>query len=284
MKRALLTIIVLAFFAACERDFDELKDTDQRSVTFRIGLDGLFSNVLEPSGGDFSMDIPVVLDARHRIRVNAFCYNEEGDLVDHRSSLTTLDGKLELKFRHLKKTKQYQFVFLADVVEYNGGSDFFEVWYQMKTKKLDDFYLKIIEGKERAIENIVCRAVVSAIPDNQEMDVNLSPITYNGYLSFVNTNGVEKVTGAVLSYRSLYVSSLQGIVRAYYPFEVIQNGGEIPPYLITASRPDTGFSIKIVRYLPDRKDSVSCNFQNMMCQPFVVTVDCQNLTTNCVYY
>lgn len=286
MRKTLWIWMVFALcMTSCEPNFDEIRDTDQRSVTFHVNLDNFFSDVLVDSNGDFHYEDGTALDDHHRIRITMHCFDDKGDLVEKSTLFSTVGGKPTFSIKHIDKNRQYKFIFLADVVQYNSEIDFYETWYQLMNSHLDQFYLTALDRKALAIENTVRRNVTELYPDNQEMEVILTPVTNNGYIVFVNPDSTSKVSGTVLLYQSMYANTLNGITRVYYPYDIPKQNGHIPTLPVTATSPDNNIVLKVVTQFGSHKDSVIRTFPNTNHKPFVVTVDCHNLDAiDCVYY
>lgn len=286
MKKTLWFWTALAVcLTACEPNFDEIRDTDQRSVTFHVNLENFFSDILVNTNGEYHFGDDSSLDDLHRIRITLYCYDDNGDLVERSTIFTSVGEKPAFTIKHIDKKRPYKFIFLADVVRYNSEIDFYETWYQLLTSHWNKFYLTALDRKAVAIENTMRRSITELYPDNQEMEVELTPVTNNGYIVFINPESTTKVSGSVLLYQSLYANNLNGITRVYYPYDIPKQNGQIPTLPVVATTPDNNIILKVITQFGSQKDSVIRNIPNASHRPFVVTVDCQNLDAiDCVYY
>jgi len=285
MKKLIWIGIMLFCLVSCERNFDEIADTDQREVTFHVSLENFFSDVLVHNNEDFFFGDNSCLDAQHRIRVTMHCFDDKGELVEKSTIFTTLDDEPTVTIKHLDKNRQYSFIIMADVVKYNTDIDFYETWYQLKTSKWNEFYLTALVRDASAIQNTFHRSVFQLYPDNQDMKIELTPATNNGYVLFVNPGYITKVSGTVLLYQSLYAHNLHGITRVYHTYEIPKQDGAFSTLPITATTPDDVIQFKVITQFGSQKDSIVRNISNVNHRPFVVAVDCQDLSAiKCVYY
>lgn len=286
MKRVLCLILILFLFSACERNFDELNDTEQRSVTFSFNTDGFFDEVLVFEDGVCSLGDYSGMDEQHRIRVNGYCYDGKGELVGQETLFAKLGEKSELKFKHLYQDLEYQFIFLADVVQFRSVDDYYETWYQLKIRRKEQFYLASFELEVPAKYNVVKRKIMNAKPSNQTLEVDMEPVTYNGYVEFVNLNSnVQKVCAYTGTYQSLYVTSLQGIIfkGKYYENADPHQIATIVP--ITATMADNEVLIDARLYRPSATDSTIQSISTTNHRRFFATFDCQTMNiTSCCYY
>lgn len=284
MKHTLWILWLGLFLTSCERNFDEIRDTDLRFVEFSFDLRDMFSNVLVETTDGFSLGDHSGLDNRHKVRVSARCYDPEGELVEKATVFTTLDGQPGIRIKHLDKNKEYRFVFLADIVEYYSNDNYFETWYQLNDKTIDNFYITAFEKADNAKYNVVNHSVISLFPENQTVEVTLTPITINGYVVFTNYENKDKIEGYTGCYQLLRVNSMRGqtIKGSYYECDDLSNDAVKVP--VTATLADNSILLDIRVRGGNHTDSTECSFQTSH-RPFVTTVDCHELKIlDCVNY
>lgn len=284
MKKLLLLLFPLLFLA-CEPDFDELRDTDQRYVTFDVDLTNMFSDLLVESEGGFSLGDVSSLDPRYRIRITAYCYDYK-DLVKSYTFFSTPSECPEITFRHLAKDKEYQFLFLADVVRFNSEADYYETWYQMKTTDLSQFYLISFDRSDTAIYNKVNRSMVSLVPENQREKVVPTSATYNGFINFMNLESIDKIDVYFMSYSKWYAQTLVGmqkLTKVYELYNLHHEGDRLFP--TTLCMADRQASMIIKTYSSAGIDSTTVKILDGSRRPFVVDFDCQSMkVTSSIYY
>jgi hypothetical protein len=218
------------------------------------------------------------------VRVTARCYDAAGELVDKTTVFTTLDGRPEMRIKHLDKNKEYRFLFLADVVEYYSDDNYFEVWYQLNDSKIDNFYITAFERKDTAKYNVVNRSVANLYPGNQTVEVTLTPITYNGYVVFTNYENKDKIEGYTGCFQLLRVNSMKGqtVKGNYYECNDLSN--DVVKVPVTATLADNRVLLDVRVRDGNHTDSTECSIQTSG-MPFVTTVDCQELKIiDCVNY
>lgn len=285
MRKTLWLWIALAVcLSACEPDFDEIRDTDQRSVTFAVDVSNMFANVLVPEGDGFVLGDNSGLDDHHRVRVTVRCYDLAGQLVDMATLFTTMDARPEIRIRHLDKNKEYQFVLLADVVEFYSEDNFYETWYQLNDKTIENFYITVFHRNDTAKYNVVSRSIMNLYPENQIVEVDLSPVTYNGYIVFTNYENKDKIEGYTGCYQLFRVYSMQGknIKGSYYECGNLSENKVMVP--VTATLADNTVLLDVRVRAGNQSDSTECSFQTSH-RPFVTTVDCQELkVVDCTNY
>lgn len=276
-----LWIVLAACISACEPNFDEIRDTDQRSVTFEVDVSNMFANVLVPEGDGFVLGDNSGLDDHHRVRVTVRCYDLAGQLVDKSEIFTTLDDKPEMKFQHLDRNKQYSFIFLADVVEYYSDNDFYEIWYQLNDSKIEDLYLITVARSDTSKYNVIRTCNMTLTPENQKVAVELSPVTYNGYFVFTNMEGLPQFSCTYECGASFTLQNMKKTVSGTVKHEIDPTDGAFARIPFSASFADDNLIIRI------NGPSIVLNrvISNQCHRPFVVFVDCSTLIiSDCVYY
>lgn len=279
-----LWIVLAACISACEPNFDEIRDTDQRSVTFEVDVSNMFANVLVPEGDGFVLGDNSGLDDHHRVRVTVRCYDLAGQLVDRATLFTTMDARPEIRIRHLNKNQEYQFVFLADVVEFYSEDNFYETWYQLNDKTIENFYITVFHRNDTAKYNVVSHSIMNLCPENQIVVTDMSPVTYNGYIVFTNYENKDKIEGYTGCYQLLRVYSMQGknIKGSHYEYGNLSDNKVMVP--VTATLADNTVLLDVHVRAGNQSDSTECSFQTSH-RPFVATVDCQELkVVDCTNY
>ena len=279
-----ISLLVL-LLVSCERDFDELKDTDQRYITFALNTNGLFSDVLTFKEDGFVMGQDTILGDNHCLRFVTYCYSNRGRLVQKITTLSLPNQKALATIKHLYKDSIYRFVFFADVVEKIEPSEYLERWFHLDVSDLKQFYIISFEQDSIAKNNILKMDTMSLSPRNQIVDVDFFSLATNGYCVFNNTTNIDKVSGYASRYLSFSTATLGGMVSGGndYTFYTFRQSEFILP--VTATRADNGHKIVVITQTLSDIDTSKCSFSNINHRPFVVTVDCQTKKiTNCEYY
>ena len=285
MKKILL-LSLLAACLACQDDFDELKDSSQRQITFTLDTSDFFDHVLVASNGGYRLGAAASIDADYRLRLTGYCYDRSDSLVQRQSLLASQLGKQSVSFAHLLNSETYHFVFVADVVRHDPYVDYYEKWYQMSTQHWADFYIYTSDDSDVPAYNAASLATVDASPDNQTLDVALRPITYNGYCVLTNYEGIDRLAGNVWAVMSFRLRTLGWQRRtAAHPFDYVypkETALTIPAAFCYA---DSVVNVKLKTYTVAGVDSVVFDLPNESRRPFVAVFDCQKLElTDCKYY
>lgn len=286
MKTRILLIVLLALLAsACQRDFDEVKDTEQRHILFHFNTDSLFTTTLFDDNG-YGFHTVDTIPADSRLRIMAYCYDEQNDLVCSERIVTTSLTNQYLKIRHLLQGQTYRFVFVADIVTYDPYVDYYETWFQLGTHSWKEFYIHSDTRKTDAIYNVLGDETILLQPENQEHEVFFHPISYNGYCIFNRLDSVDRLSG-YLSYcasfrlrtmKYIEITSLANEFDYHAPSSQI-----IRP--MTYSFADSIMTFKLRVNTVSGIDSAFVKIRNPKRQPFVATFDCSKPALDtCVFY
>lgn len=200
MKNKLLLIIPFLFLlASCERDFDEIADTQQRHINFIFNTDGLFTDVLSKTNDGYSLTKLMSLPTDYLLRITAYGYDLSDSLIFTKTILLDDLTRQSLKVRHLLKSEEYRFIFVADIVKSDPYVDYYETWFQLGTKRWSDFYVYSEQRHDEASLNCMASSRMIISPDNQDVEVNFKSITYNGFCVFENLEGVDRLSGYVMN-------------------------------------------------------------------------------------
>lgn len=286
MKKLLYIIYVLGLIA-CQEDFDEINDTQQRHVTFSFNAEELFSKVLTVNGGTYRIGEVNNWPADYRMRITIYGYDHLDSLVYTKTMITEHSTGQAFKVRHLLSNNTYRFVFIADVVKYDSYVDYFETWFQLGTTYWPKAYIYSDERNTDAVCNSMGFAEVKIIPGNQDTEVTFKPITYNGFCIFHDLNSIDRLSGYVM-----YCSNFNLKNRAWqkrnsltYKFDernVQKNRFVMPVSLCDA---DSVITVKIRTFTLSGADSTIIDIPNKERRPFVATFNCTTLTLDdCKYY
>lgn len=284
MKKIIILFFALTF-ASCRDNFDEWNDTDQRRISFDICTDGFFDDFLSALDEGYQKGIVYPIEDNQIIRLSAYCYDKEGNLVQNSQKLMDGLGTKSITFFHLQKDDEYRFEFFADVVEADQAVDYFETVFQLGTENINKFYLFCFQPKSLHQYNIVRHSTLRAKPGNNTMAVSLKPVTVNGYCVLCNFQDIERVNGYYAFNESFFINSMSGRMRSSrdYSYKI---GGEknIVMPITTGAISDTVL-LKIKRVMLDKVDSSYVFIDNPQNKPFVTEIDCQTLKMkSCVYY
>lgn len=273
-KLNLLLIITALLTAGCNDNFDEWNDTSQRYITFTFDSIPLSTSVLSYTNGEFRLQNSFNLDTDYLYRVVCYCYDSEGNLIDTQTKLSSQIDDTKITIKHLYKDEKYKFLFTADVVKYDQFVDYYETWFQLKTKNIDDFYIFSKERSNIPEHNIMYTASVYTSPNNSTQAVKFKQITYNGYCVFTNLENINKLSGWANYYESYYIKDFKGINRSYNLYEYFTNEEKHIVLPLTLSPVDDTIKIQMCRFTNLTKDTVTYNVNNYEHRPFVVKFDC----------
>ena len=93
MKKLLYFLCMCGIFA-CQEDFDELKDTQQRHVLFTFHVEELFSKVLVANGDTYQLGEVCELPADYRMRITVYGYDHFDSLIYEKTVLSDYSESL----------------------------------------------------------------------------------------------------------------------------------------------------------------------------------------------
>ena len=279
-------VICLIMATSCEDNFDELNDTKQRHVTFSFITDSLFSNVL-CYNGSYSLGDKEGLDSDYRLRISTYCYDSKDSLIYSDKQITEkLDGQ-KVKVRHLNEDRTYRFVFVADVVKYDSKVDYYETWFQLGTMSWTSFYFYADNRNEEAKYNVIGTQMLELQPQNQNIDIKFTPITYNGYCILNHLNTTDHLSGYVVYCSVFNLKTMQWRRRhsMAYNFDFRNPQKSVVSIPVSLSYPDSVITVKLRRNILAGIDSVLIDIPNKGCRPFVAVFDCNKLELEkCNFY
>lgn len=277
---------VLTMSLGCERDFDELNDTNQRYVEFSFNTDYLFSDILHYDGESYYLDKVEELPEGHIIRITSYCYDECDSLVSKYVQLSDINRYSNVKFRNLDKNTKYRFVFIADVVELDAYVDFYEVWYQMSSRLYKDFYIYSDYRYDGFVENIIGSNETMLYPANQTCNIDFAPLTYNGYCIFKNMSGISKFTCIFYDTYSFKFDKMESIGKSSlaYRFEFENEQSNYFQIPLTFCSVDDEMKIKLISSALKQDSQQEIMFENKGYSPFVLEIDCITLELDKITY
>ena len=287
MKKIVSLFLCILCLVACQDDFDELNDTQQRYITFTLNAEGLFANVLGNTGNNYLLASTKDLSADYRLRISLYCYDPSDSLICRQTILsTTLTGQ-SIKVKHLQLNSTYSFVFVADIVKYDPYVSYYETWYQLSTGYLPHSYIYADERDDNAEWNSMACAELAATPENQNVDVKLTSITYNGFCVFNQLDEIDRLSGYVMytSFFYLKTKSWQKRNSIFYSFDERnpQSASVIKP--VSLCYADSIITVKLRTYGLSGADSTIIDIPNYNRRPFVATFNCATLNLDdCKFY
>ncbi|MBO4573926.1 MAG: hypothetical protein J5708_01190 [Bacteroidales bacterium] len=286
MRKLIYVILLSLCLTACQKNFDELADTDHREVTFTFNTSGYLDSILMPTaGGSYAIGGPDTIDSDHAIRMVGYCYNQNNELVKKQTSFGDLQHNIELKFNHLDRNIEYHFLFLADVVTFNTETDYYELWFHLLTDKIEDFYMVSFDNDDNPAYNILLRSSIDVTPSNQTVEIEMEKITYNGYCILTNLDGISAIEYAALYYQSFTINEIHGLNRVLHNNKKELNGESFIVYPLTISYADRSTTIRINKVIGGSQQTSTVRIENQNQRPFVATVDCNNIAlTDIKYY
>lgn len=271
-------IVGACMMIACEDDFDELNDTRERHITFKFNTETLFSEILQYDDNSFYLTDIKELPSDCKVRITAYCYNQQDSLVYKNTRFALLDDYDCIKIRHLDKDSIYKFMFIADVVRYNSDEDYYETWFQMNTRRFYNFYLYSDQRDKNCIYNIMGGCTVQLQPKNQVYVIDFSKYTYNGYCVLDNIKGLTLLEGYISYSVSFNPNTFEHIVWGYigYEYEYVTPSVNSVIIPITLSYADNDFDVKLKTTKLNGVKERTINIANKNHSPFVISFDCNS--------
>lgn len=277
--RTYLYLLFLLMLSSCQKDFNELLDSNQRYVEFTFNTDSLFAKYLYCYNGTYYFPQIDTLRPEFCLRITAYCYDYADQLLYSGNIFTSVHTEQKMRIMHLLKDETYRCVFLADIVEYDSQVDYLENWFQLGTDSWNSFYLFSTYRHDNAIYDVVGMSTVLVLPNNQSSEVSFTPITYNGYCVFTHTELVQ--SAHIVGFDSFRLQTLQGLLTSGgYGLDLSEIVGEyIRP--VSMSNADKDIQIALVT----ETDTTLLNLVNANCRSFVATINCETKQIDhCDYY
>lgn len=280
MKKLIILALCSCFAIACESDFDEINDTKQRQITFNFNPDVLFMKYLDYDGNIFKLNSIDTLPNNKRVRITTYCYDECDSLIHKDVQITPLNQYKPCKIKHLNKNVTYNFLFIADIINYDSASKYLETWFQMQTKSLNNFYLYSDQRKEAAADNLIGFALVKIQPSNQTCTIDFNPLTYNGYIILNNSNEVSMINGFASYTVSFKPITLEQIFYGSigYEFKYVSPQDKTIVIPVTLCYVDDAVKSTINLHKLNISKEINLLENNKAHSPFVVKIDCSTMT------
>ena len=279
LAKYILILFIGTLLCACDNNFNELTDTTQRYIQFSFNTKNIFDDVLVLSGEDtFTLGAPSKLDDPFRMRLSAYCYDLNGDLLFHKETIVSnINQNIELTFDHLQNYLQYRFVFLIDIVEYDPLLSYRELWYQLATKSYDNFYLLRLAYFPAPQNNILLFNEQILSPSNQVEMVQLQPFTYNGYIRLIDLDPAKTARLEITLDRDVYISGKTGKINVLYTY--VRNSENAKEYIpVICTKRDVVLPIELSLSNSDNENE-NYNLEiPMSTKPFVIKIDCNNIS------
>ena len=285
-RPSLLLIFLLALaLQACERNFDELQDSDQRHIDFRISVDDLFSDVLICTDGQYALMQSKTIGAEEQLRVSVYCYDEAGNLVVSSSVLRDDLTTVSTRVKHLCKNQTYHFVFLADIVRRDEALGYIENWYHLQTTDHSLSYLLCNDFQKSAADNVIRHFAANLTPANQSVEVRLQPVTRNGFLVLTHTDDIFQFDVSFSLSKSLTLKDMltrkreSVVMRTTFP----DGADVVVPF--TATLADDAIPVNIEIMTNNSSELSSLIIENEADRPVVIVYDCnkKQITDKRVY-
>ncbi len=277
--------LMLIAFVSCQRDFDEWNDTEQRQVTISVCLEDMFDSVLIPRESGICMENSAPENKLANVRLSINCYDEESHLVDRKITFLQPESSNKTTIRHLNRNQKYQFVAVADVVVYKEENDYEEVWYHIHYDSLPKYQLVSFQQNDDPAYNRVKMASFSMTPENQDTIINLSSLTFNGYVEFLNADDVRKISGWTRKSSSIALYEKQSRSESQFEYALYPNNSSSVISPITCNVADKMFRLNVKMFYNNGNNSNdTIIIHNNGLKNFVVKYDCLNSDYQCVYY
>ena len=281
----ILCWLFLMLLLSCQDNFDEWNDTDQRRIVFDISTVNFYDDLLNVSGNTFIKGTPSSLEPSHRIRISCYCYDSDDNLVQQCYTLVQGFGTESIMLQHLQKNQNYRFVFIADVVKYDESVDFYELWFQLGVQDVNSMYLFCVQPDSIPANNVVRYKTLLAKPENNHLQIQMDPLTVNGYVVLSNLSNVEMVSGYYIYNESFFIETMKGKKRSAQAFSFLPKGRDQLIVPITTAAISDIISFKLKRVALSREDSTYFQIENPQNSAFSVEIDCATLKPKpCVYY
>lgn len=285
-KIILLSCVWGTLLISCKKDFNEIEDSDQRHIIFTFNTDSLFANLLCYDGDYYIIPKVINLPSNYRIRITAYCFDQDDILFHSEQIFTDLHADQQLKIRHLNKNHTYRIAFIADIVKYNSSIDFYETWYQLGTSSWSTIYLYADDRNDNAIYDVVGLATSLVQPSNQKEEVYFLPVTYNGFYQFTNFNTIDRLEGSIQSSISFVISTLEKKSNSSLPYQFdYRNPQENINIPVSLSYADSLVLLQLITTSLLSIDTTNITISNLQRRPFVATIDCQKRELHsCIFY
>lgn len=280
-------LVSMCIIMACERDFDEIRDSDQRHITFEFETDDIFADMIHYQNGEFYTEKVNNLPPDCKVRISTYCYDDRDSLIYKTHKFSALNVKQRIKVSHLNKDKEYNFVFIADIVEFYTPHEYMETWYQMKTWSYDSFYIYSDNRSANLEKNVLGKTNIRLQPNNQIFQISFTPITYHGFIEFSNLDHINLLEGDITYSASFAISSLKQLYLANigYKFRYLNPSEKSLILPVSLNYADDLFAINIGTTVLGSSHSRTFTIKNQSKRPFVITLDCDELElTNCKFY
>lgn len=282
----IVLLVNMVLFCSCRNDFDEWNDTNQRHIVFTFNTDSLLTKLLN-SDGTYYFPHADTLPLGCKLRITAYCYDNNSQLVHSEYIFTSLHSRPSLKIRHLLKDSNYRFVFLADVVRYHSDVDFYESWYQLGTSSWTSLYIFTDERNTDAIYDVIGYCSCVLVPSNQSEEVHFEPITYNGFCRFTGMETIDRLTGFFLpciSFRLHTMTTYWKLSSLPYSFDYHDPREDIVVPLSMCCA-DSMIIMQLVTNSVSGIDTTVIRISNHERRMFMATVDCQkHQLDTCIFY
>lgn len=284
MKKFSLFIFIIGIcttLGSCTSDFDELKDSDHRSVSFRFDPSEYLANVVHLDNLSESAGYPFGLEDGYMLRITGYCYTPDGTLCKKESLLST-DGKdLHLDFTHLDKNICYDFTFIADFVQPAEGIVYNEIWYQLDTSKKENLYIYRKEQWDSDKYNTMLVGDLQISPSNQTLDVEMKSTTFHGIFTFSETEEFESVKLTLEPHADYKLSDKSGRYLHLKNFDIPLDRKVFVPMLYNGG--DTYIIAKFTLQRPGEEAKEYTLRTNIKQQNFHININCKS-TTYYIWY
>lgn len=279
MQRMRLYIVLLfagLLIAGCERDFNERTDSNRSNVTFRLTTKALFTNLFYHTGGGYKFNARDSLKGGENLLIRAYCYNHNDIMVA--SYVKTFpwrdDLTIDIHWDYLWRTIEYHVVFLAEIVNGSDEEGYFESWFCMATDDWNKTYLYCDEPSNDIFRDALYKAETDFVPNRDTIELAFSPYTYNAYVEFTNIGESDTIITRLTtaSRVRLRTNTTPDYLQHYYTLD-----NESPRQMITMPLAEDTLWLGIYTLTPIKRDTMYYYFWTRSHDPYVVTIDAQDL-------
>lgn len=277
--KCILLFQIILSLSSCQRDFDPQRDSTVCTAYFNIDVRHCFRYVVSHDG-TYSVGMPDSLSPGYYLRISGFCYDSNNRLVRQKECLYDSIGVIPFTIDYVDSLRGYNFCFVADFVRDDSQLNNFGSWYFSCENNYETLYANFSSSNTLPQYNTLLYAACSKTP-NHPISLSLHPLTYGGYVRFLNISNYKKVSYSFskhYSFSLLHPSTENTFfwndIENIYPSSAMSEIS-IP---ITRCEADSRLGVDVKTSFVNNFDGDSAKYHVFFnrCSPFLITIDCAN--------
>lgn len=272
----LFFLLVVSIVCSCGEDFDEKTDSALQSISVSVHPQDWYDEILiMTTSGCEKKIIPLITDEDHLLRVTGYCYNSNDSLLSTSEIVSKAKEDVVLTFRRVPITEYCHIVVLADLVRKRSATSYEENWSYLNRRNYSELSVLSMGTSESSEYNALYVSHVDAIPNNQQIELNMQKVSYHGFFRIISHSQCNELYGSIKYPNRFSAKTLQNTTMQGYEFSApYQFEGELL-FPVTA----IGFGEELsVSYSAEYKynNIVVHNHKvaNKDYRPFFLTIDC----------